>query len=372
MLKLVAARITPFRLCLKQPLATAHGRVSRRESWLIELRSRCGHSGFGEAAPLPGFRLEGHCEAGRALHHAASRMLGLPADEARAELDAFTPRAPAARAALDMALHDLLSRAAGLPLCEWLARREGRSGRARVGVAALVAATPAKAAAAEARRRVAAGYTTLKLKLGAADFSADLERVVAVREAVSAETRLRLDANGGWKEAEAEARIAALASLDIELLEQPVAADELAGLLRLCAAAPFPVAADESVRDVASATLLLQASVPPWLVLKPAALGGLRTAGRVARLAELAGTRSVVTSFLDSAIGRSAALHFAASLPEGPAAGLATGSLMTGDLIARERDAGALAVPSDPGLGFSPDPERLARHASANTIELRA
>lgn len=371
-MRLVAARITPFRLRLTRPLATAHGRLTRREAWLIELRSRCGHSGFGEAAPLPGFRLEGHCEAGRALDRAASRMLGLPADEARAELNAFTPAAPAARAALDVALHDLLSRAAGLPLCEWLARREGRSSRARVGVAALLAAAPAEAAAAEALRRVAAGYTTLKLKLAAADFSADLERVVAVREAVPPGTTLRLDANGAWKEADAEARIASLSSLDIELLEQPLPADDVAGLLRLCAGAPFPVAADESVRDVASATRLLDASVPPWLVLKPAALGGLRAAGQTARLAERAGTRSVVTSFLDSAIGRSAALHFAASLPEGPAAGLATGSLLESDLSAPERDAGILEVPSDPGLGFSPDPERLARCASANTIELRA
>ena len=88
-------------------------------------------------------------------------------------------------------------------------------------------------------------------------------------------------------------------------------------------------------------------------------------------MARDAGVDVVVTSLLDSVVGRSAALHLAAALPEGPAAGLATGDLLTDDLAdAPAPAAGRLALPTGAGLGVRPG--KLARLATAATVEVGA
>jgi o-succinylbenzoate synthase len=375
--RIVAARITPLRLSLRAPLPTAHGPVTQREGALLELEEEQGARGCGEALPLPGFGLETPAEATRALEGLARELLGHHAEGPAALLDAgehATPAAPSARAAFDVAVHDLVSRTRDMSLAHWLASHAGRSPHTRVPVNALVAAAGPEDAAEEARLRLGQGFHTLKLKLGATGFERDLARVAAVREAVGADVALRLDANGAWKEADTLPRLRKLACFGIEFLEQPVAASEVEALARLRAAAPFPIAADEAVRSEAHAKALLAARAADLLVLKPAALGGLRAAGRIAAAARQAGSAVVVTSFLDSGLGRTAALHLAASLPEAPrAAGLATGDLLEEDLVSGPPvTEGTLALPQGPGLGVAPEADALRSVAAAPALELRA
>jgi o-succinylbenzoate synthase len=375
--RIIAARVTPLRLPLRAPLATAHGAVTQREGALLELETQGGARGCGEALPLPGFGLETPAEAARALEELARELLGRQAESPATLLDASeraAPAAPAARAALDVAVHDLVARAQGVSLAHWLASHAGTKPHARVPVSALVAAPDPQGAAAEAHHRLTQGFRTLKLKLGANEFERDLARVAAVREAAGAEVTLRLDANGAWKEADTPQRLRQLARFGIEFLEQPVAAPEVEALARLRAAAPFPIAADEAVRSETHAEALLAACAADLLVLKPAAVGGLRAASRIAARARRARVPVVVTSFLDSGLGRTAALHFTASLP-GPlrAAGLATGELLAEDLAASPPVLeGALALPRGPGLGVAPEAEVLRRCAAAAPLELRA
>ncbi|MEE9607944.1 MAG: o-succinylbenzoate synthase [Myxococcota bacterium] len=375
-MRLVAARLTRFRLRLASPLETGHGRLREREGVLLELEARGGAVGWGEALPLPGFGLEPVARTWDALEGLARDLLArdeLDADSWLDGLERLAPAAPAARAAADAALHDLVARAEGVSVARWLARREGRSPSASVRVNALVGAIDPAAAADQARRAVARGFRTLKLKLAAHDFEFDLARVEAVRRAVGPGVALRLDANGAWKEADAALRLRALAPFGVEFLEQPVGADERDGLARLCATSPFPIAADEAVRDEATAVELLKRRAAHRLVVKPAAVGGLRAAWRIASRARSAAVPVVVTSFLDSALGRAAALHFAAALPGPlPDAGLATGELLRDDLAPGARvEAGALAVPDAPGLGVAPEPAALRRCATTPTRELR-
>ena len=376
-MRISAAWITPLRLPLREPLPTAHGAVTQREGALLEIETQRGARGCGEALPLPGFGLETPAEAVRALEELARELLGRHAESPAALLDAserIAPAAPAARAALDVALHDLVARAQGVSLARWLASHAGTRPHARVPVSALVAAPDPQDAAAEARRHLADGFRTLKLKLGASEFERDLARVAAVRQAAGSEVALRLDANGAWKEADTPPRLRELARFGIDFLEQPVAASEVEALARLRAAAPFPIAADESVRSKEDAAALLAASAADLLVLKPAAVGGLRVASHIAARARHAGVPVVVTSFLDSGLGRTAALHLAASLPGAPrAAGLATGELLGEDLTASPPiSEGSMALPQGPGLAVVPDAEALQRCAAAAQLELRA
>jgi o-succinylbenzoate synthase len=344
----------------------------------VQLETDDGAVGRGEALPLPGFGLETPQAAHRCLQRCVRDLLGreLASDEALPELldelTSLTQGAPSARGALDVALHELAACAAGTSLARWLAGSD--TAHALVPVCALVAGDQPSEAADGARRRLAQGFDTLKLKVGSAPFESDLQRVSAVREAVGSRTVLRLDANGAWSEREAAEHIWALARLDIALLEQPVPAEALDALVRLRAASPIALAADEAVLGEAQAHALLEAEAVDVLVLKPAALGGLAPARRIADRAARAGVGVVVTAFLDSALGRAAALHFAAALPGEPLpAGLATADLLALDLAPAERiDRGALRVPTEPGLGVQPQPAALGRVATGPTLVLRA
>ena len=371
-MKIVHARVIPIRLALAEPIATSRGKIHVREGALIELVSATGARGWGEALPLRGFGLETGGEAVEALEAIGRALIAeeFPGPQSALDrADATTPTAKAARAAADVALHDLSAREAGVAVAALL----GDSPLQRVAVNALVrGASPAELAA-SARDAVGRGHRTLKLKLLGGALDRDIARVAAVRDAVGDGPRLRLDANEAWDEDRALAAVARLDAFGIEFLEQPVAADDLDALARVRAASPIAIAADEAVRDPASAARVLAAAAADVLVLKPAALGGLRAARRIAAEAGCAGVDVVVTSFLDSSLGIAAALQLAASLPRAThAAGLATAELLAEDLATPLAIAdGAIALPESPGLGLQPDPEALERCSHGRTREVR-
>lgn len=371
-MKINAARVSRFRLPLAAPLTTAHGVITLREGVLLELGTERGVRGVGEAMPLPGFGLESIDEANRALQKIARALIGHDARDLSGTLaccGAIAPLAPAARAASDGALHDLAARLRGVSIAQLLAG--DRAPRAQLRVSALIGAREPALAASSARERVALGYDTLKLKLGA-DLDRDLARIAAVRDAVPRGVRVRLDANGAFAESEALRALERCARFDPEFVEQPIAARDAASWSRMRAVSPVAVAADETVCDEASALALLDRGAVDRLILKPAALGGLAVAFRIATRAHAFGVGVVVTSFLDSAIGRTAALQLAAAIDgDGAAAGLATGSLLARDL-ADAPDSARVSLPAGVGLGIAPDPVALARCAIGAASALAA
>ena len=179
-------------------------------------------------------------EPSETLSGLARVLIGREIEELDALLDLveeLAPEAPAARAAVDVALFDLAARAQGIGVAAMLALPERP--RARIEVNALVYDERPEIVAREASAAVAEGYRTVKIKVGALALELDEARVAAVRDAVGSEAKIRLDANGGWKEREAEEAIARLAPYRIELLEQPVEARDLGGLARLSAGLRF-------------------------------------------------------------------------------------------------------------------------------------
>jgi L-alanine-DL-glutamate epimerase-like enolase superfamily enzyme len=186
-----------------------------------------------------------------------------------------------------------------------------------------------------------------------------------VREAAGPEAALRLDANGAWSEAKALRALERFSAWGIEFVEQPVAPGDVGALARVRRGSPVPVAADESVTGERAVEALLAGQAADLLVLKPPVLGGLRAGRRVAERARGAGVGVTVTSLLDSAIGRAAALHLAAAVPGPiPACGLATGGFLRRDLAAGAIDSrGEIALPAPPGLGVTPEAGALQQCA---------
>lgn len=371
-MRIVELRLHPYRLPLTRPLRAAWGTLHHREGWVVLLRDETGGWGLGEAAPLPGYGMEAPEACRGALERAEAALPGLeladlppPAtapdglaalDRALAPVLADAEGRPAARHALEQALLDRLAARAGAPLAAWLVAGAIES----VPANATLGADPAPALVGAARARVAEGYDTLKVKVAAAPggVAEDVARIRALREAVGPAIALRLDANGGWDAPSARDALAALASLEIEYVEQPLPREDVSGMARLAAESPIPLAADESAESPAAARAVIAAGAARVLVLKPMTLGGLLPTLQIAAEALAAGLRVVVTTSLEGAVGRLGALHVAAALGglgagPLPACGLATAGWLAEDLLSgAPPDGPRIAVPQRPGLGW--------------------
>jgi o-succinylbenzoate synthase len=327
-------RVEQFALALARPLDTARGRIETREGALVRVDGD-GPRGVGETTPLPDWT-EG-------LDAALAALTDADATTPLSALDG----APAARHGLATARLDAAARAAGESLASHLA--DDAPAR-RVPVNATVGDGSPDETAARAREAVAAGFDCLKVKVGARPVADDAERLRAVR-AAAPDATIRADANGAWDTETASAALGTFADLDLAYVEQPLPAADLAGHRRLRETAATPIALDESLAE-RGVSDVLAADAADLLVLKPMALGGPDRTVAAARRAREAGLDAVVTTTVDAVVARTAAVHAAAAVPDVPACGLATGSLLAEDLYPDPApvENGSIAVPDGPGL----------------------
>jgi L-Ala-D/L-Glu epimerase len=358
-----------YRIPFRTPFATAHGVLAQREGMLLEVTSDAGVHGVGEIAPLPGFggSLEPLWQMASSV---AERLLGegdaLGPDILHGGDSPASDRLPSVLwSGFETALLDLAAREADCSLAALLGEHPAR----HVPVNATVGARETAAAVGQACQAAAAGFASIKLKVGLETSAcAEAERVAAVRAAIGPAIRLRLDANEAWTAEAAVTVIRAIEPSQPEWIEQPVPAADIEGLARVRRAVGTPIAADESVAGVEAVRVLLAAEAADVLVLKPMLASGPLATLRLAALARAAGVGVVVTSMLETGIGIAAALHVAAALPEPIlACGLATAGLLTDDLLAQPLsvDNGVMSLPEAPGLGVQVDWARLGRYAVA-------
>lgn len=270
------------------PLRTGAGEVESVDRIVLRIEDARG-VGFGEVAPWPGFPVESADVAQAALRESGE-------DPARL------------RAILRVRGGDLPCLAAAVAMADdWAAIR---ACVVDLPCAALLAAG---AGADEARRRLDEGYRCLKLKVTAEDSTATAEAILGM---LPAGTTLRLDANGSLRLDGARTWAAlARSSAAIEFLEQPLPPNH-AGYLSL---GPDKIALDESVANPARSRDA--ARWEGFVVLKPALAGDWPATEAWARAR--AG-KVVVSSAFETAIGRQAALTWAARLGESRAVGFDT------------------------------------------------
>ena len=203
--------------------------------------------------------------------------------------------------------------------------------RATISVNATVPAVAATSVLAVLARYDGCRTAKVKVAEPGQTLADDIARVRAVREAMGAEGRVRVDANGAWNVDEAEHAIHALAEYDLEYVEQPCASiDELAEVRRRVKYMGIPIAADESVRKAEDPIAVARAGAADLLVIKAQPLGGVR---RALAIVAAAGLPAVVSSALDTSVGLSMGTALAAALPTlDYDCGLGTASLFTTDV----------------------------------------
>lgn len=293
------------RLALAQPFVTAVRRADHLDVTLVEARDDAGRSGWGEAAVS--WRVTGESP------ESVTAVVAGPLADAVVGRDPADPDLPgmiagavwgnaAARSAVECAVLDLS------------ARRAGRSFAAGLGAASpsvrtdmtLSAASMAETEAA-AVSAVERGFGTIKLKVNAASDLVPLLRTV--RAAVGDDIRIRIDANQAWSVPDAVDRLHAVerAGIAIELVEQPVAAADIAGLATVRSRVGIPVLADEAIRTDDDLDRILAFGAADAVNLKLAKSGGPTATLRLATRAGDAGVSVFVGCMLESAVGVAAA-----------------------------------------------------------------
>jgi L-Ala-D/L-Glu epimerase len=336
--KLLSLSSEPVTLDLLTTFRIAHGASDQRHNVIAHLVDGEFGEGIGEGAAVA---YHGETQAGiMAYIDQAASLMGNDPFLIEELLNGLPPGSQAARAAIDIALHDLWGKRIGQPLYRLL----GLNPDAAPPTSFTIAIDEPAIMAERAR---ASGLNLIKIKLGSSD---DVAIVKAVREATAA--RLLVDANAGWTRQQAAELIPRLAEFDLELVEQPLPKDDLEGLriLRSNLRAQnirVPIFADESIkvaRDVAAC-----AGAVDGVVIKLMKSGGIREALRAIHTARALGMQVMIGCMVESSVGVTAAAHLA------PLFDFAD---LDGPLLIRNDpycglvyDGSRLILPSAPGLG---------------------
>ncbi len=351
---IVDVRCQRITVPLHTPFVTALRRVTSLESVIVQLVDSDGRSGFGEAPQV-------WQVTGESLGSAEACLQGPLSDVVRErDPDDLAPLLRAvegavvanhgAKAAMDVALHDLVARRRGLSLPALLG-----SAAYRVETDVTVPAGPPDETAATARRRVAEGFGVLKLKVGTSRGD-DVARVRAVREAVGPGVALRLDANQGWTARQAVTVIHSLeeADLDVELVEQPVPAADLDAMAWVTGRVDTPIMADESLFGVRDLVEVIRRRAADIVNVKLGKCGGLHTAATMLEVARAHGVGSVVGSMIEGPVGVGAAASLAAAYGTTAVSDLdAAWWIRESPVIGGLRYEGcAVVLPDAPGLGI--------------------
>ncbi len=341
---------------LAKPYVIATREVTSVALFFVRVESDDGLCGLGSASPAENVTGESHAACEAALSEDSLAWLtgrdprhlgGLCRRLARS-----AAATPAARAAVDMALHDLFARKLGVPLVDLLGRcHDALPTSVTIGIES------ADEALADAEAHLGRGFTCLKVKVGL-DLEADLDRLERLRELAGPAVTIRVDANQGYGPQQARRFHRATAHLDLELVEQPLPAGAVDALRALPEDLRRRVAADESLVSEGDALALARepAACGIWNV-KLMKCGGVSPALAVARLAETAGIEMMWGCNDESAISIAAALHAAYASPATRYLDL-DGSFDLGADPARGGfavDGGKLKILDAPGLGVELD-----------------
>jgi L-alanine-DL-glutamate epimerase-like enolase superfamily enzyme len=352
-----AVRAYRVEIPLETAYEIAYTRIDSVENLVVRVETGSGLTGWGCAAPDPyvtGETIEGNLEALREVLAPALLQSGESAtQELLCQVAEAAPKDPAARAAVDLALHDLWGKQRGVPVQALL------GGTAReIPTSITIGIMNIEETSAAAAEHCAQGFGILKIK-GGRDPEEDIERVRAIRQAHGPDLVIRLDANQGYSVDQARAVMAALAG-EIEFIEQPVDAGDLDGLAGLAAEAVVPVMADEPVLGPDQADEVLSRGLR-LVCVKLMKSGGLAAAARVCDLAQRRGARVMIGCMDELPIGVAGAAHLALSHPAVAYADLdghigmlqrvATGGL--------EIQSGRVSVTATPGLGVRVEEREL-------------
>ncbi len=325
-----------IRLKLRTPFKIAHGSSSFRDNVILQISDE-GFSGFGEAAPVK----QHHESLETVMGYLDSTVLANDLYRLEFILNNLPTGSNSAKAALDIALHDLVAKKLKVPLYKLL----GLDSEIKAATSFTLGISSVENLQAAAKR-LDKDFSIIKLKLGAGE-KQDLAALKAVKEITTA--KIVADANCAWSLDEAKRLIPKLADLGLEMIEQPLAEDDYEGMKKLKDLAIIPVFADEPIRN--SKDIVALAGKVDGVNIKLMKSGGIRQALKMIACARAHELEIMLGCMVESSLGITAAAHIASLVDH---LDLDGNLLIKNDpYIGATVEKGFLKLPEGSGLGIS-------------------
>lgn len=363
-----------IRLPLREPFRISSGEMRERRIMLCELFDARGATAWSECVvdDAPNYSPETLDTAWPTIvRFLAPRLLGKDVDapgDVHALLEADVRGHQMAKAALEMGCWAIAAEQAKMPLARLIG---GTRERIATGIS-LGIQRDVHSLIAKAEEALAAGYQKVKIKIAP---GRDVDWVRAVRTAVGREAHLMADANNAYTLADTD-RLLQLDDLDLMMIEQPLAWDDIVRHAELQAKMRTPICLDESIVSLEKAQDMVTLGAGRIVNVKPGRVGGFTASLRIHDYCESVGVPVWCGGMLESGIGRAYNVALA-SLPNFTLPGDLSPSARywAQDIVTPEwtMDAeGMVEVPlSAPGIGVEVDRKRIDA-LTVRTEEIRA
>ncbi len=350
---------------LTEPFITSLGRDDDARNVVVRIRTQSGIIGFGECSPYLPINGESQDTAYLVGQYLAKVLVGKDALNIQAihqQMDAVIYGNNSIKSAFDIACYDIAAQTAGMPLYQYLGGNKNKT----ITTDYTVSIGDPDQMANDAVKILERGFPYIKVKLGKQGHT-DVIRMKKIRAAVGPDIPLRIDANQGWSVEEAIETLQALAPLNIEHCEEPIARWNYMCLPQVRQASPIPIMADECLGDEHDAARLIAIEACQYMNIKLGKSGGILSALEIVRLAEKAGVKLQVGAMIESRLAMTAFAHFSLCSEQIVHFDFDTALMLREDPVEGGiiyHPGGVIDVPDSPGLGAKISEEWLSRGES--------
>jgi L-alanine-DL-glutamate epimerase-like enolase superfamily enzyme len=351
-MKIIKYNIREIEIYLRKPIRISLGVIEKAHSLILELITDNGLIGFGEAGPsmiITGENINGQKIVLEMLVRKIIGMDPLDIEKISHLIKKAVPGNFAAKAAIDVAIYDIIGKIYNTPLYKLFG---GYYEEIKTDITIPID-EPDKMAE-KAIEHVQKGFQILKIKVGA-NIKDNCKRIMAIREAVGCNIKVRIDANQAWSVKEALKHIKEIEKYDIEFIEQPVLAGDLEGLAYITKNSPIHIMADESIFTAEDALKIVKLSAADMINIKLMKCGGITEAIKINSIAESAGISCMLgCMFEEIGVAIVAAAHLAKGLKNIVAVDLDTPLFLSKVLVedAFNIDKGKIFLSGKNGLGI--------------------
>lgn len=319
------AKYCKYKLLFKQPAGTSRGILTSKTTYFLRLYDEANPDiyGLGECALFEGLSSDDVPEYEDKLQELCRNIT----NNQGTDLDSF----PSIKFGLETAIYDFSNGGERCPFPSAFT-----DGNQAIPINGLVWMGTKDEMLARIDEKIKAGFTTIKLKVGAIDTESELELVKHIRKVFPAEVlTIRLDANGGFTPQNALRKLEQFAQYGIHSIEQPIKSGHWEEMGKLCDNSPIDIALDEELiglNEPHRMAEMLETIRPKYIILKPSLVGGFSGSQLWMQLAATRGIGGWITSALESNVGLNAIAQWTALLGAQMPQGLGTGALFTNNI----------------------------------------
>lgn len=314
-------------LQFKFDAGTSRGVLKSKKTYYILVMKGKEMLGIGEASPLAGLSVDDPAQFENVLQAACEQLeLTLQTKPPTLDINAIVAENfPAIRFGIEMAWVNYLAGLSGVYF-----KSDFVDGFKGIPINGLIWMSDKRKMQQQIKEKLEAGYTCIKMKIGAINFAEECELLAFIRRQFGPEeVTLRVDANGAFAAETALEKLKKLSDFELHSIEQPIGVGNREQMAYLCEKSPLPIALDEELIGVFGDEKhkLLSEIKPQFIILKPSLLGGFAATDEWVRSAEDLGIGWWMTSALESNIGLNAIAQYTYQLQYISYQGLGTGQL---------------------------------------------